>query len=296
MPTMTLMNPYQGINAHLHSMVQNPEDSPSIWAGIHSDFITYLVAELNRILPPNYIARSEQSLQIITDSDMGLSSQRPKPDISIFRNAKSDSTISQTHSSASSVRIVPLADYLDEEDYFWASAVIYRVKEHGNLGYPITRIEILSASNKVGGSGYEGYKHNRHRALISGTSLVEIDMLHQTASPLPGIPTYPDEEDSHPYYVAVTDARTKHNPEHVMMVHIINVDEILPQNLRIPLADDDFVTVKIDKVYQQTFSAGRLHIVIDYDYLPRKFETYSKSDQERIKAVIQRAKEIADAQ
>lgn len=290
MPTMTLKNPYKGINAHLHSIAQNPEDSPSIWGGIHSDFITYLVAELNQNLPPNYIARSEQSLQIITDNDMGLSSQRPKADISIYRNAKSDSTIAQTQSC-----IVPLADYLDEEDYFWASAVIYRVKEHGNPGYPITRIEILSASNKIGGSDFEGYKHNRHRALISGTSLVEIDILHQTASPLPGVPIYLNENDSHAYYVAVTDARTKHNPEHVMLVHVIKVDESLPENLRIPLADDDFVTVNIDDVYQQTFTAGRLYAVIDYDDLPRKFDIYNPSDQARIQAVMQRAEEIANA-
>jgi hypothetical protein len=36
----TLDNPYKGINAHLHSLAQNPRDKhPTIWTSIHANHI-----------------------------------------------------------------------------------------------------------------------------------------------------------------------------------------------------------------------------------------------------------------
>jgi len=295
MPTMTLKNPYNGVNAHLHSIAQNPERF-SLWAGIHSDLITYLVAELNRNLPPNYIATSEQSLQIVTENEKGVFPQgTPRPDVSVYRRTVSDSTLQKMIEADSSIRVVQLEDFLNEEDYFWESAVVYKRTEDGDLGHLVTRFELLSTSNKVG-SGKDSYLLNRHQAMLSGTSLVEIDLLHQTYSPLPGIVAYPDAKDSHPYTIAVTDVRRKHNREHVMLVYVCDVDVVLPTDLSIPLADDDFVTVDMDAVYQLVLSAGRKTALIDYDKFPRKFETYSQADQDRIKVVMERAKELTDAE
>ena len=296
MPTIISENPYNGVNAHLHSMTQNPQGDLSMWAGIHGDIITYLVAELNRNLPPNYIALSEQSLQIVTENDRGVFPQQKRiPDVSVYRQSNTDSTIQQIMTAGESVRIIQLEDFLNEEDYFWASVVVYQVQQQKSLKQLVTRIEIISTSNKIGGSGYKSYLRNRHQALISGTSLIEIDLLHQTASPLLGMPKYPNEEDSHPYTVAITDARPKHNQNHVMIVHVVDVDQALPQNLTIPLADDDFATINLDTVYQQMFLASKKSIFLDYDDLPRNFETYSQADQDRIQAVMKRAKELADA-
>lgn len=289
-------NPYKGVNAHLQSMVQNPEGSPSMWAGIHGDLITYLVAELNRKLPPNYIATSEQSLQIVTENEKGVyPSQKPRPDVAVFRQSTTDSTIQNSISLDKSIRVVELEDFLNEEDYYWASVVIYKVKHQGELGHLVTRIEVLSASNKFGGSGYDSYLRNRHQALVSGTSLIEIDLLHQTKSPLVGIPNYPDEQDSHPYTVAVTDVRHKHNPKHLMIVHVMDVDNNLPEELTVPLDADDFANVNLNIPYQQMFDSSRKSSLLNYDAYPRKFDTYSPADQERIKAVMERAKELADA-
>lgn len=295
MPTMTLKNPYKGVNAHLHSIAQNPQRF-SIWTGIHNELISHLVIELNRNLPPNYIATSEQSLQIITDDEDGiLPKGTPRPDVSVYRRSVSDSTLQELMESDSSIRVIALEDFLNEEDYFWASAVVYKRTEEEGLGHLVTRFELLSTGNKIG-KERTIYLSNRHQAMLSGTSLVEIDLLHQTPSPLPGITPYPTGEDSHPYTIAVTDVRRDHNKNHVMLVYVCDVDTQLPTKLSVPLADDDFTTIDLDAVYQFVLSGGRKNVLVDFDKLPRKFETYSQADQDRIKAVMERAKDLSDAE
>lgn len=293
MPTMTLKNPYKGINAHLHSIAQNPKDSTGIWTSIHANHIVDIVNSLNRHLPLNYVARAEQSLQIKED-DTGLT-KRPQPDGSIYRTGISDSTIdSGQMSSSESILMIPMEDF--ETDDFYTSATIRRASDNEMHGKPITRIELLSPFNKVGGGGYEKYLANRRNAFFSGTSLIEIDYLHESVSPIARIPVYPHDDDSHPYTIAVTDIRFEHNPKRVVRVHIVDIDQVLPDGVKIPLADDDFLEFDFNAVYQETYTLGRWGTNIDYTELPRKFETYSPADQVRIKAVMERAKELSDAE
>lgn len=291
MPTMTLKNPYKGVNAHLHSIAQNPQDITGIWTSIHANHIVDIVNTLNRSLPPNYVARAEQSLQI--KEDTGLT-KRPQPDRSIYRTSISDSTLETGQTSSSdSIRIIPMPDFMMDD--FYTSVTIRHASDNEMHGKPITRIELLSPFNKVGDGGYEKYLANRRNAIYSMTSLIELDYLHESASPITGIPVYPQDDDSHAYTIAVTDMRGKHNPNWQTLVHIIDVDQPLPTEVKIPLADDDFLEFDFDSVYQDTFSIGRWGNNIDYTQLPRKFETYSQADQERIKAVMERAKELSDA-
>lgn len=293
MPIMTLKNPYKGINAHLHSIAQNPKDEPTIWTSIHASLIGHIVDFLNKRLPLNYIARAEQSLQIkADDSDKA---RRPRPDGSIYQTGVSDTTLTVSSSATSElVRVVPIGAF--DEDNFLSSAVIRRVEDNTLLGDLVTRIELLSPFNKIGGDEYERYLANRRNAIYSLTSLIELDLLHQSASPIPSIAQYPDDEDSHPYTIAVTDMRAEHNPQWVTVVHIVDVDLPLPDKVDVPLADDDFLEFDFNAVYQHMFSIGRWGTNVDYAKLPRKFETYCQADQERINAVMERAKELSDAE
>lgn len=292
MPTMTLKNPYKGINAHLHSIAQNPEGEPTIWTSIHASHIGDVVNALNMALPATYIARAEQSLQIKSDDSTKV--KRPRPDGSIYQTGKSDPILTVSQSATSDlVRIVPIGEF--DEDNFMSSAVIRRVEDNTLHGDLVTRIELLSPYNKVRGDGYEQYMSNRRNAIYSLTSLVELDYLHQSASPIPQVPSYPEGEDSHPYTVAVTDMRGEHNPNWVTLVHIVDVNQPLPEKVNIPLADDDFLEFDFNAVYQHTFTIGRWGTNIDYTEIPRKFETYSKTDQTHIQAIMQHVKELADA-
>src|SRR5438477_7301987 len=88
MPLKTLKNPYRGINAHVHSIAQNPWDGPSIWESFHASHIGYLADALNRQLPPHYVAHPEQSLQIwAEDSEAGNGHlARNRPDVAIYQS------------------------------------------------------------------------------------------------------------------------------------------------------------------------------------------------------------------
>lgn len=294
MPTHTLENPYRGVNAHLHSIAQNPlEGSPTIWTSIHASHIVDIINSLNGSLPLNYIARAEQSLQIWTEDFTGipLKPRSPQPDVSVFRTSISDSTIAEAIIDDIPVRVIPINPLLEREITI-PSAVIYEVKDHEVAGKPVTRIELLSASNMQDGSGYYGYLENRGIAIQSGTSLIELDYLHQFGSPMPKIARYPYQQDSHAYIIAVTDRRPRH--QEVMLAYLIDVDMLLPKRLTIPLAGEDSLAFDFDAVYQFTFKTGRWGLHLDYDELPRNFENYSALNQARIKAVMERAKTIAN--
>lgn len=291
MVKQTLENPYKGINAHLHSLAQNPRDKhPTIWTSIHASHIGDLINALNSNLPLNYIARPEQSLQIWTEEPTqdeqetvpSPKKRSPRPDVSVYRTSVSDSHI-ETEGENAPVRVIPLNLYLEEEITI-PSAVIYEVREHEIAGKPVTRIELLSASNKRGGRGEDGYRKNRMEAIRSGTSLIELDYLHQSASSLPRIPPYPQGIDSHPYYIAVTDCRSGFPDE--MRAYIRDVNQALPSELAIPLAGEDSLIFDFEAVYQHTFRIGRWGIHIDYDELPRNFESYSEDDQETIEEIM----------
>lgn len=289
MAKQTLDNPYKGINAHLHSLAQNPKSgSATIWTSIHASHIGHIIDGLNGSLPLNYIARPEQSLQIWTDdSQLELASlshpHSPRPDVSVFRTSVTDSHI-ETGGNNAPMKKVPINPFLEEEITI-PSAVIYEVRDHEIAGKPVTRIELLSASNKRGGTGEDGYRKNRLSAIRSGTSLIELDYLHESASPLPRIPAYPYRDDSHPYYIALTDCRNGY-PEN-MNVYIRDVNQALPSQLAIPLAGEDSIIFDFEATYQHTFRIGRWGIHIDYDELPRNFESYSENDQQIILEIIE---------
>jgi hypothetical protein len=266
MSLRTLDNPYRGINAHPHSLAQNPQaGSPTIWTSIHAMHIGHLIAALNERLPAGYVARPEQSLQIWTEEN-------------------------ESYVAAASVqRYATVRPFLEREITIPAG-IVYRIEEHEIVGKPVTRIELLSATNKRGGFGIRGYLDNRWLVLSSGTSLIEMDYLHQTVSPLPDMPHYPKHKDSHAYTIAVTDRRPGQNPDDEMLVYIMDVDQSLPMKAVIPLAENDSIEFDFEAAYQHTFTSGRWGIHIDYAELPRNFESYSPADQQRIRQVMERAK------
>jgi len=260
MPLRTLDNPYRGINAHLHSLAQNPQaGSPTIWTSIHAMHIGHLIDALNERLPAGYVARPEQSLQIWTADEEGAESAK--------------------------------GGQFPEREITIPSAVIYRIDGHKIMGRPVTRIELLFASNKQGGYGCRGYLDNRWLALSSGTSLFELDYLHQTPSPFPLLPVYPKYQASHAYTIVATCLRPAQNPDDEMLVYSMDVDQPLPSQTVIPLAEADSINFDFEAVYQHTFSSGRWGIHMDYEDLPRNLDSYRSDDQQRIRQVMERVKE-----
>lgn len=265
-------------------MLQTPgtETSPALWHSFHSSHIGDITNALNDMLPENYVARSEQSLQIRSETfEFGAKSQRREPDVSIY--ARFPSALPQRESLATaSVDMVEVA--LEEtlqfaEEFTMAAVVIREVSVGQQLGRIVTRLELLSPSNKPGDEGYEAYHKGRNQALFSHVPLIEIDYLHETPLPL-------NYRRRHAYYIVISDPRPSVDTGKATL-NGFNFDAPFPV-IEIPLAESETLTFDFGAVYNHTFERGRWGKMLDYTALPERFETYSPEDRERIQAVMQR--------
>ncbi len=293
-PIRSVVNQYQGINAHLYSLLQTPgsdEVGPSMWPSFHSDHITNISEFLNRVLPQRYIARTEQSLQIRIQDIPGDPPLRysPEPDVTIYRQA-SEAGGSSALRQAAEAAATALEQTLDLSEDFIPSTIIRDMSAHGVLGQPVARIELLSPANKPGRVGYEYYRRSRNTALYTGVPLIELDYLHETPPPVMRYPIYPKQKDAHPYVIFISDPRPSVQ-EGYCYAYGFDIDAKFPA-VNIPLAGDEVISFDFGVVYKYTFENGRWGNFVDYSQLPARFHTYSQVDQTRIQ---QRMKTIANA-
>src|SRR5207247_2319617 len=89
-----------------------------------------------------------------------------------------------------------------------------------------------------------------------------------------------------PYYIALTDLRPDQNPDHCMHVWVVDVDQPLPSHLPIPLAGSERLDFDLNRAYQYTFEVGRWGAHIDYEEMPRNFDSFRGADRERIRQVM----------
>jgi hypothetical protein len=282
MPIRSRQNQYRGINAHLHSVLQ----ADAGWDSFHTNHIVDLGRAINSQLPSGYLVDVERSLQIREfNPDTGERSFRQrKPDLTIYDVQSTSRTITTPKSGGAVATLIqPLVETMSiTDEAFYSSVVIYEQQDDRSFGKPITRIEVLSPTNKASGHGYFQYVDKRQAALKSGLRLVEIDYLHESPSPIGGIPVYPHERASFPYTITVSNP-TPSIREGLSETYEFAVDENVP-TIPIPLAHNEILLVDFDAVYTQTFSSlSAYSYLVDYEQAPVNFERYSPSDQERIK-------------
>jgi hypothetical protein len=269
-------NPYAGVNAHLQSMLQAPG---SDWPTFHTNHITDISYALNAMLPSPYRAYAEKSLQIRVDDDAAFS-QRRKPDLTVYELRD---RAREAITGATAVALPTWAATIEEtiETYEdMPSVVIYRGSEDGRV--PVVRMELLSPANKFGGSAFHLYEQNRIEVIHSGLPLIEIDYLHETLSPVRGLPVYPEQPNAYAYHFTVTNPRL--SPEALpVRTYGFGVDDAFPK-LPIPLAGDDDMVFDFGVPYGRTFTGGRWWEDVDYAQEPERMETYSQKDQAAIRA------------
>jgi hypothetical protein len=298
-PFRLVRNPYEGINAHLHSRWQNRGG----WNSFHANHISDLARSLKTVLGPlGYDAETEYSLQIRRPADGGLA--RPRADVllldqAIWRPRPSPSPVGELTSTA--VLDLPMSQILelDDAEEIYSAVAIYQMNDD-DRGEPVAWVELLSPTNKPGGSDEREYRAKRRLLLQSGLVLVELDYLHQSPPAIPGVPVYyaPGRTDmpqpnAHAYHITIIDPR----PELMRgqgHTHFINVDEPLPA-LMIPLAGADRVRFDFDPPYQRTLTELTYGRQMDYRSLPDHFESYSPADQTRIAARMLALAEAAQA-
>lgn len=272
-------NPFRGVNPHLNSLLQTPggEERSSLWPTFHSTHINHLADFLNQQLPLHYTAYSEQSLQV-RGVEWGdeLIVRRPRPDVTVFRQSVGPpSSVSSVLASPPTWE-APIASVV--EPLKRPVAVVIRMVEPDSvLGRVVARIELLSPSNKPGGSEAAAYDDRRVETLESGVPLIEIDYLHETRSVIADVPIYSSDDGAVPYLIAVSNPRPSWE-EGWVVVYGFGVDQPIA-TVPLPLADNDMLVFKFDEVYQHTFQARRYHNLLDYTQLPTRFHTYSAKDQ-----------------
>ncbi len=284
MPIFLRENQYNGVNAHLHSAIQTPGGG---WESFHAAHITHLTEIIDTLLPEGYYVLNEKSLQLSTfnleTEEKGIS--RTRPDLGIYQDQTGFKRHLSETASAPTLTL-PIVKTILEEDPLNA-VVIYRA-EPARDEIPVTRIELLSPGNKPVGAHYPQYITKRNETLDSSINLVEIDYLHETRSPVWGLPSYPDHETgSFPYSIIVSNPHPSVR-EGRTEVYGIGIDESIP-HIRVPLDANDTITVDFGTAYNLTFSRNRYYStrMVDYEQLPLRFETYAETDQQRIKARMQ---------
>src|SRR5690606_4428866 len=104
--------PYPGINAHLNNFLLQPDGG---WEMFHAAHIIQLQQALDAVLPPNYYAAPEKSLQVVTQGLDDVALSRTIPDVSIYQTHKSDPARA-SESVTAPTAILPLVDVvLDDE-------------------------------------------------------------------------------------------------------------------------------------------------------------------------------------
>jgi len=296
MPIRLRNNPYRGVNAHLQSYLQT---APGQWQAFHASHIQHLRDAIDTQLPPAYIAESEVSLQVNKVSVSGLSlspSGLVRPDITLSRTYPERIVSGKGYSPTEGYTIeLPVEETFvadDVEDL--PNAIVIALADDFGYRRPVTRIELLSPSNKRGGSGYESYLMKREETLLAGLRLVEIDFLHHLQPLFSSLPSYKERSDlAYPYAIAVTDP----HPDIAsgrMYYYGFGVDQVFPP-INIPLASDDVLLFNFAEPYHYTYRVHRSYTSwLDYGELPLAFDTYSPTDQQRIRARMEAIRTESD--
>jgi len=275
-------NLYPGINAHLNSFLQQRDGG---WEAFHAEHLTAISRTLDEILPVNYYAIAEKSLQI---SEIGFvsESRRSRPDVTIYHQPIQDYQPTTALAATMPTAIMALRDTLEDEDDYLTGVVIYAVEEGKTPGNPVARLELLSPANKPPHTFYRQYWAKRLQTLYSGLTLVEIDYLHQSRPVLPALLSYADgDEDAFPYSVVVSDPRPE-PADGKLAIYGFGVDDELPKVV-IPLTEAESITLDFGAVYTRLFESVRLlQRIVDYEQLPVNFERYRADDQARIRQLM----------
>jgi hypothetical protein len=280
-PIRALKNQYLGINAHLHSLLQNKGE----WEQFHSLYIGDLAKIMQvRCQPIGYKAKLEKSLQIRRTDDSIAS---PKPDVSIYD--LDPIRVQQPHIPLTSrgtqeaVLEIPKLLSLSEEEIATFKAVALYQKTTPQTNEPIVWIELLSPSNKPRGQHFQAYRDKRDTMLEQGLVFVEIDYLHQSPPAYQGgeIADYTRHmAGAYPYRIVIIDPRPDIDDGKAYLRQF-GVDDLIP-TMTIPLSGYDKLEFDFSIPYRKTFEEMLYGDELDYSQLPLKFDSYSEFDQQRI--------------
>jgi len=172
-------NQYRGINAHLQSHLQETNGG---WSSFHDQHINQIAWALNHLLPPNYYASTEDSMQIKTRTEPdGLVLKRhpeaPLPPTRIEPAPDSESPTARFFAGVLAI----------EHEQYQKAVVLYKRTDEEDLA--VTRLELLSPANIESRVEAAAYNKKREETLAAGINLIEVHYLHRSA-PMTGLREY----------------------------------------------------------------------------------------------------------
>ncbi|MEX0641055.1 MAG: DUF4058 family protein [Pirellulales bacterium] len=236
-------SPFPGMDPYL--------EDPSVWPTVHQGLISAIWADLNRNLPPGYVARTNERVYVV------------HADRSIYP----DAIVTRLATVRPLAAVAGHAAALDADDA-WEIAIqddeirepyIEIVAAGGRE--VVTRIEVLSPANKSrGAESRRLYGAKQREVLSSPTHLLEIDLLrdgeHTVAAPRERLVRR-----GHFDYLVSLSRGPRHDRCDVWAV---SLRQRLPR-IRVPLAQGDAdVACNLQSLFESVYAQGRFGDSIDY--------------------------------
>jgi hypothetical protein len=225
-------------------------ESPVIWPDMHHELISEIRAALNLGLRPRYVARVELRVYISDDDDPGRSAL--VPDVRVETHPKGKGTKKPKVQPVLAVTEPLIVPTLMDEEIEEAFLRIIHVESESL----VTVIEVLSPTNKIGGSrGRTSFMAKRHEILNSEVHWVEIDLLRGGVPSVTNPPLRPSD-----YRILVSRAdqrtRTRYLP--------VSVRQPLPV-IRIPLrGKDPELPLDLGAVFRTLYDRAAYDASVDY--------------------------------
>jgi hypothetical protein len=244
-------SPFPGMDPYL--------EKPSVFAGFHGRFITYLEDAVQKLLPAPYFAKSGQRVWV------ELADRVREPDVSVVapptwheeqRTSGGTAVIEAVASEPIVITVEQLFSGEFKETYvdiFTTDAGEHRL---------VTSIEVLSPSNKERGEQAGAlYREKQKEFLSSQVNLVEIDLLragrHSTLVPWREMLKHCKSWD---YHVCVHQFSKRRD----YFVYPILLPQKLPA-ISVPLLPDTKpIAVELQIVFDRCYDAGPYHREVNY--------------------------------
>ena len=240
-----MSSPFPGMDPYL--------EASSIWPGVHNTLIAYLTEELNRELPPEYVARLDERLYV--EEPM----RKIVPDIAVTRRPHPGAARQLGDGGAATLErgAEPETFSLPRLE---VRETFINIQTAARPRRIVTVIEILSHANKTGGAGRRLYQQKQQEVLNSEANLLEIDLLrrgrHTVVAPREGIQQF----GTWNYLACLNRVESRETFEFWR----IGLRQRLP-DLKVPLSEDEpDVWLNLQAAFDRMYDAGRYPLVADY--------------------------------
>ncbi len=245
-------SPFPGMDPYL--------EDPILWPGVHQGLITYARAELNRVLPPHYVADIGERLYVLQPEI----ERNIYPDVLVLEQISTPKAKeSGLAEAATAVADPPLVLTMEPVEMREVFIQILSLREANRV---VTVIEVLSPSNKTANSqGRQLYLTKQREILDSQTHLIEIDLLrqgeHTVAIPLEALLQKGIKWD---YLICLH--RAGHGRRYE--VWTIRLRQRLPR-IWVPLSEGDCdVVLDLQKVFDHCYDEGAYARLVNYRRKP----------------------------